>query len=168
MGFVLSATGFGACVGTVTMPWLSDRLGRKPVMIGCSLATCASLFLLTRIGPDPAALFTVLFVVQFFNFANITLTVGPLSAESVPAKLMATASGATICVGEIFGGGIAPVLAGHVAGWFGIQYTLYLGVAAMAAGVLICLGLRETAPEVLRRRGNPARTALDGSATTPG
>jgi len=159
MGFVLSAIGFGATTGTVTMPWLSDRLGRKPVMIGCSLATLASLVLFSRTSADPAALFAALFSVHFFNFAHITLTVGPLSAESVPAKLMATASGLVICVGEIFGGGIAPVIAGYVAGAYGIQYPLYLAMAAMTIGVLIGISLRETAPTVLRRRSNLASPA---------
>ncbi len=95
----------------------------------------------------------MLFAVQFFNFANIALTVGPISAESVPVKLMATASGVVIGVGEIFGGGIAPAITDHVAGWFGIEYTPYLAIVAMAFGVLIGLGLRETAPAVLQRRG---------------
>lgn len=155
MGFVLSAIGFGAAAGTLIMPWLSDRFGRKPVVVGSALATLASLVLLTRIGADPGTLFAV----QFFNFANIALTVGPISAESVPVKLMATASGVVIGVGEIFGGGIAPVIAGHVAGWFGIEYTLYLAIVAMAFGVLIGLGLQETAPAVLKRRGALLSTA---------
>lgn len=33
MGYVLSAIGFGGTFGTLVMPVLSDRLGRKPVMI---------------------------------------------------------------------------------------------------------------------------------------
>ncbi len=159
MGFVLSAIGFGAAAGTLIMPWLSDRFGRKPVVVGSALATLASLVLLTRIGADPGTLFAVLFALQFFNFANIALTVGPISAESVPVKLMATASGVVIGVGEVFGGGIAPVIAGHVAGWFGIEYTLYLAIVAMAFGVLIGLGLQETAPAVLKRRGALLSTA---------
>lgn len=163
MGFVLSAIGFGASGGTLLMPWLSDRVGRKPVVIGSSLATFASLILLTRVGADPGTLFAVLFAVHFFNFANITLTVGPLSAEAVPAKLMATASGVVIGVGEIFGGGIAPAVAGYVAGGYGIQYTLYLAIAALAAGVLIGLGLRETAPAVLDRRTSLASLAPGGA-----
>ena len=163
MGFVLSATGFGATAGTVLMPWLSDRVGRKPVMVGSSLATLAALLLLTRIASDPGTLFVVLFVVHFFNFAHITLTVGPLSAESVPAKLMATAAGVAIGVGEIFGGGIAPVIAGAVAGRFGIQYTLYLAIVALAVGVLVGLGLRETAPAVLSRRVVPRSAGLDSA-----
>lgn len=76
---------------------------------------------------------------------------------------MATASGAVIGVGEIFGGGIAPALAGTVAGGFGTQYTLYLAVAAMAAGVLIGLGLREPAPAALQRRGGLSPSASGGT-----
>ena len=165
MGFVLSAIGFGASAGTVMMPWLSDRVGRKPVVVGCSLATLAALVLLTQVGAEPGKLFAVLLGVNFFNFANITLTVGPLSAESVPAKLMATASGVAIGVGEIFGGGIAPVIAGYVAGRFGIQHTLLLAIAAMAFGVLIGLGLRETAPAVLRRRSSRTLPAMDSTVS---
>lgn len=163
MGFVLSAVGFGATAGTLVMPWLSDRLGRKPVVVGSALAALAALVLFTQVGADPGTLFAVLFAVHFFNFANITLTVGPISTESVPVKLMATASGAVIGVGEIFGGGIALVIAGTVAGRFGIEHTLYLAIVAMAFGVLVGLGLRETAPAVLKRRGHLGTPAAGGA-----
>jgi MFS family permease len=33
MGTVMSAIGFGATAGTLLLPWLSDRTGRKPVML---------------------------------------------------------------------------------------------------------------------------------------
>ncbi len=156
MGFVLSAIGFGATAGTLIMPSVSDRMGRKPVMILSTLGGFVSLWLLLRIGAQPGALFALLFATHFFNFGMITLTVGPLSAESVPAKLMATASGAVICVGEIFGGGIAPVIAGYVAAHFGIQYILYLAIGAMVVGFVISLCLRETAPSRLRAKVEPA------------
>jgi fucose permease len=86
--------------------------------------------------------------------------VGPLSAESVPATLMSTASGIVIGVGEIFGGGIAPVIAGHVAQSFGIQYVMHLAAVALAVGFFVVLGLKETAPRLMRverRAGLPAR-----------
>ena len=161
MGYVLSAVGFGATLGTLLMPWLSDRVGRRPVMIVDSLGSFLLLLLFTRLGPEPGPLFAVLMGISFFNFANITLTVGPITAESVPARLMTTASGVVICVGEWFGGGIAPVIAGTVAGDWGIQYILYLAIIAMAVGVLVGLGLRETAPAVLQRRSALVRPSLD-------
>jgi fucose permease len=81
-----------------------------------------------------------------FVFSMITLTVGPLSAESVPAKLMSTASGLVVGIGEVFGGGVAPVIAGYVAKHFGIQYIMYLGFFALAVGLIVTLCLKETAP----------------------
>ena len=78
---------------------------------------------------------------------------GPISTESVPPELMASASGLVICTGEIFGGGIAPIIAGGVAERFGIQYILPLAVGGLVVGFLNSCLLTETAP---RRRAGPA------------
>lgn len=156
MGFVLSGIGFGASLGTVLMPWISDRIGRKPVMLISTAAGFASLIAFASLGAEPPLLFATLFAAHFFNFACLTLTVGPLSAESVPVRLMATATGVAIAVGEIFGGGIAPVLAGYVAEHFGIRHILDLAIAAMAVGFVNSLFLIETAP---RRLAAVAATA---------
>ena len=53
--------------------------------------------------------------VHLFNNACITLTVGPICAETVPPALMATATGVVIACGELGGGGLAPIIAGQVA-----------------------------------------------------
>lgn len=146
MGFVLSAVGFGASVGTVVMPAISDRIGRKPVMILSVLGAIGFLWLLMQSGPEPVWLFGVLFMTHFFNFSAICLTVGPISAESVPARLMATATGIVIGVGELFGGGAMPAIAGYVAKNFGIQYIMHLALCALAIGLVVVLFLKETAP----------------------
>lgn len=144
MGYVLSALGFGATVGTVAMPALSDRLGRKPVAVISVLGAGACLWMLMHTGADAGRLFALIFGTSFFNFSLICLTVGPLSAESVPARLMSTASGFVVGVGEIFGGGIAPAVAGYVAQHLGIQYIVHLAFGAMCLGLLITLMLKET------------------------
>ena len=146
MGYVLSAIGFGGTLGTLVMPSLSDRLGRKPVMILSVIGAAVFLLLLARTGPNPTMLFTYLMLTLLFVFSMITLTVGPLSAESVPAKLMSTASGLVVGIGEVFGGGVAPVIAGYVAKHFGIQYIMILGFVALAVGFVVTLCLKETAP----------------------
>jgi predicted MFS family arabinose efflux permease len=150
MGYVLSAIGFGGTLGTVVMPTLSDHLGRKPVMILSVVGAALFLVLLSRTGPNPTMLFTYLMLTLLFIFSMITLTVGPLSAESVPAQLMSTASGLVVGIGEVFGGGLAPAIAGYVAKHFGIQYIMYLGFIALAIGFVVAISLKETAPSRLR------------------
>ncbi|HTE42368.1 MAG TPA: MFS transporter [Steroidobacteraceae bacterium] len=146
MGGVLSAIGLGAAVGTLFLPWLSDRIGRKPVMLLASVGGIGALWMLQSTGADPTWLFFWLFLVHFFNNAAITLTVGPLCAETVPPALMATASGVVIAVGELFGGGLAPIIAGHLAANFGIDKLLLLPMATLSLGFVLALFLIETRP----------------------
>ncbi|WP_075790928.1 MFS transporter [Massilia putida] len=158
MGFILSAIGFGGTLGTLAMPALSDRLGRKPVMLVSVIGACAGLVMLMQSGRDPVYLFASLLVTLFFTFSMICLTVGPLSAEAVPASLMSTASGIVIGTGEIFGGGAAPAIAGYVAKHFGIQYILHLALGSLVLGFIVVLALRETAPARVASQGK-RRTA---------
>jgi len=145
MGRIMSAIGFGAAAGTLLLPWLSDSIGRKPVMLISTAGAFGALILLSSLGPDMTALFWALFLVHFFNNALITLTVGPICSESVPVGLTATASGVVIAVGELAGGGLTPILAGQFAEIFGIDHLLWLPMASLGAGFLICLlALRET------------------------
>ncbi|QWC92658.1 MFS transporter [Cupriavidus metallidurans] len=150
MGYVLSAIGFGGMLGTLVMPALSDRIGRKPVMILSVLCAGICLYQLMGTGAEPARLFQWLMLTLLFVFSLITLTVGPLSAESVPARLMSSASGLVVGIGEVFGGGVAPVIAGYIAKHFGIQYILHLGLGALGLGLVVALCLKETMPA--RRR----------------
>ena len=150
MSTVMSSIGIGATAGTLALPWLSDHLGRKPVMIISTLGAFGSLLALASAGGTVGPLFGALFMVHFFNNALITLTVGPLCSESVPAPLMATASGLVIAVGEFFGGGLAPVVVGQVALRFGIEHVLVLPSVAMILGFLLCLFIHETRPRVAR------------------
>jgi predicted MFS family arabinose efflux permease len=157
MGFVVSAIGFGGSAGSVIMPMISDRVGRKPVMIASSIGAAVSLVFFINAGASPAILFAFLFATHFFNFALITLTVGPISGESVPVAMMSAASGLVICIGELFGGGAMPVIAGFIAQNYGIQSTLPLAVVALVIGCANSCLLRETAP--VRRHGDHAHGA---------
>ena len=151
MGFVLSSMGFGGAIGSLVLPALSDRIGRKPVMLLSLAGAFASLWIFMRTGPQPLALFLCLLVALGCLYALLTLTVGPITAESVPATLMSTASGLIIGIGEVFGGGLAPALAGYLAKHFGIEHAVVLPLCALALGALAVLALKETAPVRLRR-----------------
>lgn len=147
MGGVMSAIGFGALFGTIILSWLSDYIGRKPVMLIGSICTLLGLIALSQTGPSPTALFVVLFAIHFCNNALITMTVGPIPTETVPFALMTTASGMVIAAGELLGGGLAPIIGGQVAERLGIDHILWLPIIMMAVGILLCAALKETNPK---------------------
>ncbi|CAD6562057.1 Sialic acid transporter NanT [Paraburkholderia hiiakae] len=146
IGYVLSAIGAGGALGTAVMPALSDRFGRKPVMVVSVFGALVSFVVFARSGANVTLLYGLMFAAVFCLMSLTTLTVGPASTESVPPHLATAASGSVIGIGEIFGGGIAPAIGGHFAVHFGIQCIPYLAIGAMGAGLLIVLALRETAP----------------------
>lgn len=59
MGFVLSAIGFGGALGALLMPALSDRLGRKPVMVLSVTGAFFFLALLARCDANLPKLFAL-------------------------------------------------------------------------------------------------------------
>ncbi|WP_308813315.1 MFS transporter [Pseudomonas capeferrum] len=104
MGFVMTAIGLGGFLGQLIMPALSDRIGRKTLVIISFLATGLSLWLMIHTGAEPMKLFLLLFLPTFCNFSMICMTVGPLTRESVCVALTSTATGLVVGIGEIFGG----------------------------------------------------------------
>ena len=146
MGGVMSAIGFGGSLGNLIMPGLSDKFGRKPILLFNVIVAVAALLALREVGPNVSQLFSLVFVLMFCVFANVTLTVGPLTVEAVPATLMTTASGLVVGIGEIFGGGIVPVVAGYIAQNYGINHILTLAAIGMSLGLIVALSVTETAP----------------------
>jgi len=144
MGFVMSAIGFGGFTGDMIMPPLSDRLGRKPVLLLSFVATALFLWLLTNTGAEPLKLFGLLFMTTFFNFSMICMINGPLTSESVTPAQIATATGLVVGAAELFGGAVAPALAGYIAQHYGIEKTLLLALGSLGIGLLVSLFLKET------------------------
>lgn len=162
MGTVMSAIGFGAAAGTLLLPWFSDRVGRRRVMVLGALGVLVALLLLVAIDTRAVAiLFLGVFAVHFFNNALITLTVGPMCTATVPPELMATASGMVIAAGELFGGGFAPIVAGQIALQFGIDHLLVMPMVAIAIGLLLVC-LLEDAP-IGSAAADPTATARANS-----
>ncbi|QRY78144.1 MFS transporter [Pseudomonas sp. PDNC002] len=155
MGFVMSALGLGGFLGMLIVPAISDHLGRKPVGLLCCLATAVCIALMINTGARPFILFTLLALAMFFNFAIVCMVVGPLTSESVPAALTSTATGMVVGIGEVFGGGVFPAVAGYIAQHYGIEKSLYLALGGAIAGFLVILFLRETAPAG-RRKAEPS------------
>jgi len=83
-----------------------------------------------------------------------------VAAESAPPGMLSTASGLIIGVGEIFGGGMALLLAGYIIGTYGIRYMLYLALGGLMVGAVLMCGLIETAPHKRQRSSQWSEEAI--------
>lgn len=149
MGFVTSALGFGGFFGQFGMPGLSDLFGRKLTVLIGFVGTAVAVLGFARIGASPAALFSALFVVSFLCLGNVALITGPIATEAAPVGLVSSAIGIVVGSGEIFGGGVAPSIAGFIAQHYGIENVLLVALTGVVFGFVVCLFLKETAPRKL-------------------
>jgi MFS family permease len=146
MGVVTSALGFGGFFGQFGVPGLSDVFGRKVMAVVGFVGATISVWLFAHTGADPVPLFIGLFVVSFFCLGNVALITGPIATEAAPVGLVSSAIGIVVGSGEIFGGGVAPSIAGFVAQRYGIENVLYVALIGVALGIFVALCLEETAP----------------------
>jgi MFS family permease len=146
MAIVTSALGFGGFFGQFGVPGLSDVFGRKAVAVFGFVGAAASLWMFAHTGANPALLFVGLFVVSFFCLGNVALITGPIATEAAPAGLISSAIGVVVGAGEIFGGGVAPSIAGYVGNHYGIENTLYVALIGVVLGIVVSLLFKETAP----------------------
>jgi MFS family permease len=144
MGFVLTGIGVGSFLGMVALPALSDRIGRRRMILTALAFELVGLMIFPHIGAEPFKLFVALLAITFLNAGIVAITVGPLTSESVPRHVAGAATGIVVGLGEIFGGAMAPALAGVIAQRYGIAHILQIATAAIVLGFLfVALGIKE-------------------------
>ncbi|HEU4652135.1 MAG TPA: MFS transporter [Croceibacterium sp.] len=147
MGFVASAIGFGGSLGQFAMPTVSDFIGRKLATLVSYILAAVFTYLFTQAGADDlTTLFVLLFFAALFNFSALAILAGPVAAEAAPIGMVASVAGLVIGAGEIFGGGVAPSIAGQIAATKGIEHVFTFTIGSLVLGFIIALFLRETAP----------------------
>jgi MFS transporter, ACS family, hexuronate transporter len=150
MGWLMGTLGISATVGSFVVSGVSDRIGRRPVIV----LTCF-LGLILPLG----ALFLhgsiwVLAGAFFFGWAltgAFPLFMGTIPSETVSADHMTTAMAIIMGSGEVFGGVLAPALAGWAADRAGLAAPLWIMMGLCTAAGALALALRETAPVCLKR-----------------
>jgi MFS family permease len=147
MGVVVSAIGFGGALGQFAMPTVSDFIGRKMATLISYILAAAFTYLFTQAGADNlSTLFWLIFFAALFNFSALAILAGPVAAEAAPIGMVASVAGLVIGAGEIFGGGVAPAIAGRIAAASGIQHVFTFTIGSLILGFVIALFLKETAP----------------------
>ena len=144
-GFLLGASGLGSFFLGFLLPSLSDRVGRKPVLLLMALlsAVVPLAFLVPALYVYPIVLALIVFAANTGQgIASLILVLVP--TESVPPQFRATSIGMATLVGEVMGATLAPTLAGGLAEKYGLAVTMWLAAAGSAVVVCATLLLRET------------------------
>jgi predicted MFS family arabinose efflux permease len=145
-GFLLGASGLGSFFLGFLLPSLSDRVGRKLVLlIMAALSAIVPLaFLVPGLYVYPLLLAAIVFAANTGQgIASLIMVLVP--TESVPSRFRATSIGLTTLAGEIMGATGAPLLAGALAEKHGLAVTMWLAAAGSALLFLAAAFLREPA-----------------------
>jgi len=147
MGLVTAAIGFGGCIGQFAMPTISDFIGRKiTTLVSYVLAAIFTYLFAQADASSLMTLFWLLFFAALFNFSALAILAGPVAAEAAPIGMVASVAGLVIGAGEVFGGGVAPIIAGRIAQNTGIENIFTFAIGGLVVGFIIALFLQETAP----------------------
>jgi MFS transporter, ACS family, hexuronate transporter len=145
MGSLLSVLGFSSALSGFGAPWLSDRIGRKPVMIGFCLIGALTALGAVYFQGSTLALGVLLFA-GWLASGTFPLFMGVIPGESMPRKYAATAMGLVVCVGEVLGGSGLVALAGKMADLTQLSTAVLMMAGSGMLGAVLCLFLVETAP----------------------
>ena len=145
-GFLLGASGLGSFFLVILLPALSDRVGRKPMLLAVALLSTVVPVAL-QIPSLYGHLWLLAAIVFITNGGQCmpALLLVLIPTESVPARFAATAIGLVTLVGEVIGATLAPALGGKLAGEFGLGLTLWMSAGGTALVFLASLFLKETA-----------------------
>lgn len=151
---LIGASGLGSFLRGWIYPAVSDRIGRKSTVIFIALlsATVPRTYQVAFMMDHPWIMATAGFIANGRQGIPV-LALVLVPTESVPARLAATAIGLATLLGEIFGGALAPTIAGAVADKFGLGAPLWIASGGVIAVFIASIFLRETAPSKITRNG---------------
>jgi MFS family permease len=159
---LMGSLGVCALLSGALLPGLSDRIGRRPVMIvGCFASMLTPLAAIYVQSPFP--LLAALLFVGWVGNGIFPMFMGTIPGESLPRYAIATAMGIVVGVGEILGGVVGPIAAGWLADHTELKLQAPMFMMAGCAFIAGCLALllKETAPAKVGagaalRMGEPA------------
>ncbi|MBO0929784.1 MFS transporter [Fibrella aquatilis] len=144
MGKTMGLLGVSGLLSSIIVPALSDRIGRKPVVLlfcGVGALYPLAVYFLAGSGVQLPAM-----CLTYFMMGLLPIVAAVIPSESVPDSLKAKALGFTTAVGEIVGGVMVPALAGVLSDTVAPAAFLWVSSTMALLGLLCASQLVETAP----------------------
>jgi predicted MFS family arabinose efflux permease len=148
-GWLMGTLGISATLGSFVVSGLSDRIGRRPVMIAAPFISILLPLGALYFGGSVWLLFPIFFFGWCIN-GIFPLFMATVPSETVDARHAATVLGLCMGAGEILGGAGGPSIAGMAADAYGLVAPLWIMVGLAFVSGIIAFGLRETAPSQRR------------------
>ncbi len=146
----LTGVAIGSIITLVTAPIsgsLSDRFGRRPLIITGAVVTAAVIFpFFTMLATGIPVVVYAAFAVAFFGLAIYFGPVTTFAAELFPTRVRYSAGALAAQIGAVLGGGLAPLIAAllvSAAGGAWWPVAVYVGVSLLVS-VACTIALRET------------------------
>ncbi|MCP5143373.1 MAG: MFS transporter [Gammaproteobacteria bacterium] len=145
MSWLIMVLGLGAATSGFVAPALSDRFGRKPIMIAfCLLSMVTPLAALYFQGAT-LVLAGLLFL-GWLGTGSFPIYMGVIPSETIGRRYAATSMGLVVCIGELVGGFAAPTIAGKLADMTSLAAPIVIMVGCGLVSGVLSLFLIETAP----------------------
>lgn len=152
MSWLVGALGIAAAVYSFVVSGLSDKIGRKPVMVALPFLSVILPLAAMYFHGSPYLLGAIFFV-GWASCGVFPIFMATIPSETVDPHHHAAVLGLTMGACEILGGVFGPPIAGMLNDRFGPETFLWLMIVLAVISGFVAMGLRETAPAVLARRG---------------
>jgi len=151
-GDILAISSLIGLSGVVIITTIADLYGRRTA--GIVAAACAGVcYLIFPLVPLPAPLLIVILSIGSMGATGI----GPLTSATLPSELVPLRRGAAIGICNLFAASLgitlSPIIGGILADQFGLLVPVVMAGVCQLLIVPVMLGVPETAPRVLARRG---------------
>jgi predicted MFS family arabinose efflux permease len=148
-GQVVAPMGIATMICGFMVPFISDRIGRKPAMI---------IFTFIGLVTPIAALhfsgaqwmLSLLLLIGWTASGSFAVFMGVIPSETVPRTLAASSMGLVVGAGEIVGGVLSPTISGWIADRTSLVAHMEVMMVCALLGGVLSLFLRETAPGKVR------------------
>ena len=151
MGKAMGAFGLGSIIWGAVVPALSDRFGRKPMVIFFFLMSMLMPLAVVYAGNSFNSL-APLVLLGATAMGCYPIVLATIPSETVPRQWLAQTMGLVMGIGELVGGFAAPAIAGWSADKFGLHAPFLIAAGAAFCASVIALLLIETAPAVLNKK----------------
>lgn len=140
MGKTMGLLGVSGLLSSIIVPALSDKIGRKPVLVGAialGIFYPFAVYFLQGSGLQLPVMF-----LTYFTMGTIPIIAAVIPSEAVPDNLKAKAIGLITAIGEIIGGVLVPALAGILSDKIDASAFLWVSSSLAVLGLFFATKLK--------------------------